>query len=399
MRKDAQVVSAAVSVDFDPVEPVARVSAGDAVAVVKQGEWSDWLPLEFPLLGLLANAHGMVRIYVKQLHPNLEIYVSPVNVNPSHPDLPISYPASLSSEMGREEDAFFTLGIAEDTSALRQGVFDMPEYLVQSRLVLADEIRLLRYSLDHYSSGLLFFYFSSIDQNSHVLWNQHDAELAETYRAVDGAVGEVLRAQPDADLVVMSDHGFTTFDRAVNLNTWLVQHGYMKLNGPGDQEMFGGVDWSQTKAYAVGLNGLYVNLATREQHGVVNRSERPVLLKRISEELLAFRDPINGQAVVEAVSIPHEQADEVAPDLIIGYARGYRGSWQAALGSAPDELVTDNNDAWIGDHCINPADVPGVLFSNRAIRVGNPELKDLTVSVLSIFGIGPGPRMMGRMVF
>ena len=395
LRKDRRTVSVDLTVDIDPQSPAARLSVGESIAVVREGEWSPWLHAEFSLIPHLVNATGMFRVYAKQLHPRFELYVSPVNIDPDEPELPISAPASYSREIARATSPFYTQGIAEDTSALRQGVFTLPEFLSQSRLVFDDERKLLRYSLSQFHEGLLFVYFSSIDQNSHMLWGKHMAEVLETYRAVDAAIGEVLDNSRGADIVILSDHGFTTFDRAVNLNTWLSKSGYMALEGGAadDDVPFARVNWSRTQAYALGLNGLYLNLAGREKQGIVPQgAESQALLKRLSADLLAFRD--DGKTVVESVYAPPRS--NVAPDLIIGYSRGYRGSWQTALGSAPESLVEDNRDAWIGDHCINAADVPGVLFTSRKLTAEDARLKDVTVTILHLFGVSPPPEMTGR---
>jgi len=397
LRKDHRMSSVPLTVDVDPDQPAARLTIGDALAIVREGEWSEWLRAEFPLIPALASATGMFRVYAKQLHPRFELYVSPVNIDPEEPELPISAPAAYSREIARDAGRFYTQGISEDTAALRQGVFSLADYLAQSRLVLDDEHKLLRYALAGFREGLLFVYFSSIDQNSHMLWGKHEPELLDTYRAVDQAIGEVMEHAQGANLVVMSDHGFTTFDRAFNLNTWLWKTGYMTIEGtPGsDEAPFAPVDWSRTRAYALGLNGLYLNLAGREKQGIVAPGpEGQALLRKIGEELAAVRDPDNGKQIIETVHAP--APSKFAPDLIVGYARGYRASWQTALGGMPEALVEDNTDAWIGDHCINAADVPGVLFSSRKIRVDDPQLKDVTVSILDIFGIRAAPGMSGR---
>ena len=399
LRKDHRMSSADLTVDVDPEEAAARLAVGDSLAVVRQGEWSGWLHTEFPLIPGLASATGMFRVYAKQLHPRFELYVSPVNIDPEVPELPISAPANYSREIAHDTGSFYTQGIAEDTAAMRQGVFSLADYIAQSRLVFDDEKKLLQYSLAKFHEGLLFVYFSSIDQNSHMLWGKHEPELLQTYRAVDAVVGEVLADARGANVIVMSDHGFTSFDRGVNLNTWLSKNGYLTLEGgpSADEEPFARVDWSKTQAYALGLNGLYLNLAGRERQGIVaTGASSQALLRKIGDELLAFRDPADGKTVIEAVHAPTRS--DVAPDLIVGYARGYRASWQTALGAAPEALVEDNRDAWIGDHCINAADVPGVLFSNRKVRVDDPRLKDVTVSILGMFGISAAPGMSGRKI-
>jgi predicted AlkP superfamily phosphohydrolase/phosphomutase len=395
LRKQRPYASADLMVDVDPQEAVARLELGHDRAIVRQGEWSPWLTVEFSLIRGIASVRGMFRVYAKQLHPRLELYVSPVNADPRAPELPISAPSGYSRDIALETEPFYTQGIPEDTSALRQNVFDLPEFLSQSHLVFDDELRLLRYALRRYRGGLLFMYFSSIDQNAHVLWGQHEPELLQVYREVDAAIGETIRSQPDADLIVMSDHGFASFDRAVNLNAWLADQGFL------DRTDSAGIVWPHTQVYAMGLNGLYINLAGREKNGIVGPAEKQATMASVRERLLSLRDQPNGNAVVETVYIePSDRANaSTTPDMIVGYARGYRGSWETALGGAPDPVIYDNVDAWIGDHCVNAADVPGVLFSNRRIAGRDPELKDVTASILRFFGASPGPGMTGQEIF
>lgn len=395
LRKDRKPSSAALIVDVDPEQPYARLSLGEETAIVKQGEWSDWIPVEFPLIPHVASARGMVRVFAKQLHPRFELYVSPVNVDPEAPSLPVSEPARFSRDVAAEIGRYPTLGIPEDTAALRQGVFHLDQFLAASRMVLADEQRLLREALRHFNQGFLFFYFSSVDQNSHILWGQHDAELLEFYRKIDDSIGEVAREAPSAELMVMSDHGFAAFDRAVNLNTWLRDQGWLAMSDPVS------VDWSRTQAYALGLNGVYLSMAGREKHGIVRPgAEQRALLASIRARLLALRDPKDGRAVIETAPLTLAPANAaVAPDLIVGYAPGYRGSWRTALGQTGESEIEDNIDAWIADHCVNAADVPGVVFTTRPIRASDPALKDLPVSILALFGVAPEPEMHGHSIY
>jgi len=333
----------------------------------------------------------MFRVYARQLHPRLALYVSPINVDPVSPDLPISVPRSFSREIANHTGRYSTLGIPEDTAALRQGVFNLQEFLSQSRWVMAEERKLLDDSLNRFQEGLLFFYFSSVDQNSHVLWGHHEAELLEVYRAIDASVGEVARRKPEAELMIMSDHGFAPFDRAVSLNNWLQEQGLLAVK-TGTED----IDWPRTQAYAMGLNALYVNLAGRERFGIVQPgAQRDALIERIRQQLLAMRDPLNAAVVIETVSDTHASS----PDLIVGYSRGYRASWETGVGGLSKMVFENNTDAWSADHCINAADVPGVLFSTRKIRLNDPALKDLPVSLLALFGLPPATGMTGRSVY
>lgn len=362
LRKDHALTAAIITLDVDPTNSVARVKLGEQAVVIRQGEWSGWLSAEFTLIPHLSSVHGIVRLYAKQLRPGLEIYVSPINLDPAAPALPISTPPHWSSEIESELGPYSTLGIPEDTSALRQEVLNLPEFQEQTQLVFAEEAKLLDYSLRQFTRGFLFFYFSSVDENSHILWGKHDDELLKVYRKVDDCVGKVRRQQPDAQLFIISDHGFTSFDRAVHLNTWLKENGF------------------SGKAYAMGLNGLYLN-----------HNGDHALLATLRERLLAWRDPANGRRVVEALISTHPAPvnANIAPDFIVGYAPGYRASWQTALGEAPSDAIENNNDAWIADHCINPDDVPGVLFSNTRIDPRAPRLQDVTAAILKRFGLPP----------
>jgi len=407
LRKDRAPPSVKLVVDIDPDEPAARFRLGDIQFILNEHEWSGWIRAKFPLIRGLESARGMFRIYAKQYHPVFQLYVSAVNLDPADPELPLSTPASYSSQLAGQIGPFYTQGIAEDTAIYRQGYFDLQEYLAQSRMVAQEQSHMLRQAFQNVRSGFLFVYLSTVDQNSHVLWGKHEDELLETYRAIDQDIGWVMAHAGTALILVMSDHGFTRFDRAFDVNTWLRSEGFLKLDDPAlsaADEGFAHVDWASTRAYAMGLNGLYVNLRGREKQGIVpDGAERAELLRRISERLLAFRDPRDNAAVVDGVYEPREvfrgRATEYAPDLIIGYARGFRGSWQTALGATPENILEDNLDPWIGDHCVDPREVPGVLLANRPLRLSDPSLADVTVTILKAFGVSPSPEMQGRSVF
>jgi hypothetical protein len=390
LRKDQAFTSTNLVIDLDPEAPLLRIAADDHAIILREGEWSDWISVRFPLIPHLSYVSGMIRIFAKQVHPTLQLYVSPINVDPRVPALPVSNPSNWAQTISAETGPFFTLGIPQDTSALRQGVFSLSEFRSQAGLVSQEERMLLEYALRHFRSGLLFFYFSSVDENSHVLWGRHDTELLDVYRETDRCIGEVRRAFPSTPLIVLSDHGFANFDRAVNLNSWLRNRGFLALAGEsGDDTNLGNLDWSATEAYAIGLNALYLNRKGREAHGIVASGQQSrALIANLTQQLLAWRDPLNGRQIVESVyqEHPSPQNAAVAPDLIIGYARGYRASWQTALGGTPASELEDNHDAWIADHCINPADVPGVLFTSWRHTLARPKLQNVTFLIRRFFG-------------
>jgi predicted AlkP superfamily phosphohydrolase/phosphomutase len=277
-------------------------------------------------------------------------------------------------------------------------------------------------ALDHllagFDQGFLFFYFSSVDQRCHMLWRYADPEhpyfekddvlvdgIREIYREMDDAVGRAMKVvDGDDTFIVMSDHGFGGFYWEVNLNTWLLENGYLALK-PGvrqDQVKYLlGVDWKKTKAYALGLNGLYVNLAGRERQGIVTPGpEYQELLDRLEKELLELRDPRNGKRAVTLVVQTrrdfHGEQIKIGPDIIVGYNLGYRSSWDSPLGEFPKEIFTDNPDPWSGDHLTDYRHVPGVLLTNKRITMDEPALYDLTVAILDEYGVGKTAQMQGR---
>jgi predicted AlkP superfamily phosphohydrolase/phosphomutase len=407
LRKDRRRTTATVVVSVDREARSARFDIDGTQFILREGEWSDWIRVSFPLIPAIKSVSGMVRVFAPKLSSSIKIYISPVNIDPAAPEIAISDPVSYSAELAKAVGPFYTQGIAEDTAALRQGVFQLEDYIAQSRTVAREQLALLRYEIGRFRGGLFFMHMLGIDQDSHMLWNKHESKLLETYRMFDEAVGWVMAQVPDALLIVMSDHGFAAFDRAVNLNTWLMREGFLTLDDPsavGPGELFAHVDWSQTQAYALGLNGLYLNLKGRERQGTVEPgSSAEVLLRVISKRLLEFRDPKSGEPVISSVYSPkqlfHGNAAALAPDLIVGYSPAYRSSWQSALGAVVAETIGDNTDAWIGDHCIDARHVPGVLIANRAVRLDAPQLSDLTVTILNEFEVVAPAEMKGRPVF
>lgn len=407
LRKDRRRASVSLIAHVDPEARAARFELEGKRFILREGEWSDWLRVRFTLIPALKSATGIFRVFAKQLVPRLRIYVSPINIDPASPEVPISVPASFSRELAAAIGPFHTQGIAEDTSALRHGVFDLGEYLTQSRSVALEQFAMLRHGLERFHNGFFFIHFLGIDQDSHMLWGRHEDKLLETYRLFDGAVGWVMERAAGATLIVMSDHGFAAFDRAVHLNTWLMREGFLALKDPADAgsgELFQNVDWPRTQAYALGLNGVYLNLKGRERQGsLMPGLPAELTLRVISRRLRDYRDPKTGRPVAAEVYLPgeiyHGDAVALAPDLIVGYGPGYRSSWQSALGAVAAETIEDNRDAWIGDHCVAAKEVPGVLLANRPIRLADPRLIDLPATILSEYGVARPAKMGGRVVF
>ena len=314
-RKGAPPALEPFTVSVDPLAAVAKFTVQDEKFVLRQGEWSDWVHIQFQLIPFIGNVKGICRFYLKQTHPRFELYVSPINIDPADPALPISTPKNYSRELAEEAGEFYTQGISEDTKARSAGVLDDEEYLEQARTVLAEHRKIFDAEFPKFRAGVFFFYFSSLDLNSHMLWRlidpqhpEYDASLAaeygsalpEFYQQIDQVLGEVLQRMDDhTTILVLSDHGFAPYNRSFNLNTWLLNHGYIALKNepsPDPSQAFANVDWSRTRAYGLGLNGLYLNLRGREREGTVEPgAQADGLLKEIKEKLLGVRDPRSNQ--------------------------------------------------------------------------------------------------------
>jgi len=416
-RKDAPESRVDFTVFIDPENPVAKVSVQDKELILKEGEWSDWIRINYELLPYMQKAGGIVRFYLKEVKPNFKLYVTPVNIDPSNPALPISTPEDYSVEIAENVGLYYTQGIPEDSKALSELVLEDGEFLDQTNIAFGEEQDMLGYELGRFRSGLLFFYIGRVDQLSHMFWRTMDPKhpaydsgsklklvIENAYIEMDRVLGRVLDSiDGDTTVIVLSDHGFAPFYRAFNLNTWLRDNGYAKLTDDSEGEFFQNVDWEKTSAYGVGFNGLYLNLAGRELKGIIGPGDREKLLGEISEKLLSIRDPKNGEQVISRVY----KAEEIysgpylkdAPDLIVGYNKGYRASWETVLGSFPKGILRDNRQKWSGDHLMEAALVPGILLSNREIESENPALTDLAPTVLEEFGIPKQEGMIGESIF
>ncbi len=411
------------TVDVDPLEPVARIAVEDQQFVLKEGEWSGWVPVEFKLMPLIGSVKGICRFYLKQTHPRFQLYVSPINIDPRNPALPISTPSDYSSDLAKQIGEFYTQGIAEDTKALTAGVLDDKEYLQQAHEVLSEHRRAFDAEFPKFHDGVFFFYFSSLDLNAHMLWRltdpqspaydaalaaQYGSSLEEFYQQIDQVLGEVLpKVDDNTTLLVLSDHGFAPYRRSFNLNTWLLNNGYIALKegvSENASEPLANVDWSRTRAYGLGLNGLYLNLRGRERQGIVEPgSQADALLSQLRQKLLAVRDPKDGSQVITRIDLASEAYQgpyaRAGPDALVGYNRGYRAGWKTILGAFPAEVLEDNTNPWSGDHCIDFTKVPGVLLSNRKIEAQAPALTDIAPTILAEFGIAKTRDMMGQSVF
>jgi predicted AlkP superfamily phosphohydrolase/phosphomutase len=366
---------------------------------LKPREYTDWLHLSFRT-AVGAKACGIARFMLTENGAECSLYMSPINIDPERPALPISYPSYYAKYLADLLGPYATCGMAEDTWALNEGVIDEAAFLDQAYSIFEERRGMFLSALDRTSSGVVACVFDTSDRVQHMFYRHmgtsdtHTRVIEEMYQRMDKLVGETLPfVDKDTALYVLSDHGFTSFRRGVNLNSWLHQHGYLKLlpDAPIGGSYFEGVDWSSTRAYALGLGGMYLNVKNREAQGTVEPGPEYERLRReIIEKLGGLRE-VTGEIPIRTVYATSDLYRgpylDAAPDIIVGYNEGYRVSWDSAVGKVAEHILEDNVKAWSGDHCVDPVLVPGVLFSNRAVNATNPGIEDLAPTALASFGV------------
>lgn len=382
--------------------------------------WSDWVKVKFKL-GLLQSERAQVRFRLMRLGDGFQLYVSPLNFDPDAPLFPISEPPDYAAQLAQSIGPYYTTGMVEDHAGLSNRRLDEPAFLDQCELAWLEREAMMLHALENLDEGLLFCLFDTPDRIQHMFWRflepDHPANrvlpsgdfasvIEHAYRRADSMVGKALQFADDSTLTIaLSDHGFGSFRRGVDLNAWLLEHGLLSLK-PGcepsseSSDLLQGIDWSQTRAYAVGLSGLFLNLKGREGAGIVDPADAESLKADIARSLATLPDPQTGQSAIRRVT-PREQTYHgpyvpEAPDLLVHYHRGYRVSWQSGMGGLAASVLSDNTNAWSGDHIVDPELVPGVLFLDRPFNPSAPDIRDLAPTILSALGVPAASSMEGK---
>jgi len=387
----------------------AEVRINGTVHKLAKDVYTDWIKVDFKAAPGI-KVHGICKFLLLSTIPEFQLYVTPVNIDPERPAMPIACPTVYSTYLAKRQGSFATLGLAEDSWALNEKVIADDSFIRQCVDTDKEREKMFFDSLDKVKRGLCVCVFDGTDRIQHTFWRDIDDDhpanqslakkpqrnaIEQLYKRMDILVGKTLSMCRDKDTVFMiiSDHGFNSFRYGVDLNRWLEENGYLKVKeGSRDQKHLAAVDWSQTRAFAIGLAGIFLNLKGRESKGIVAAgTEANRLRDEIAGKLTLLTDPgrQNQSAIKQvynALKIYHGPYKNDAPDLIVGYNRGYRASWETAIGQITDKIFHDNTKAWSGDHCIDPTLVPGVLFCNRRIETEKPRLMDIGPTVLDMFG-------------
>jgi predicted AlkP superfamily phosphohydrolase/phosphomutase len=359
---------------------VVEVLAGDEVRLtigkqelrLKPGKWSPIFELVFPA-GFAFSIHAITQVIVTEIKDRVSLYFLPFQIHPLHSVSPYGTPASFIKDCWKQSP-FLTLGWPQDTNALEDGCISDEQFLDLCGLIFESRKRVYFHHLEHFREGVLAGIFDCLDRVQHMFLHDQGDVVDSWYLKLDEFVGQVQGKVEQLGLekhrfMVLSDHGFRPFDYKVHLNRWLVDNGFMQLAEAAGNDEPAKANWGKTRAYALGLNSLYLNVAGREGQGIVDATTLEGLLDEIKTKLLNWTGP-NGQAVVSRALLKHEvftgPYTRLGPDLVVGYAPGYRASSETGLGKIPAGPVIEvNHDHWGADHCIDAAMVPGVLFANR----------------------------------
>jgi len=384
-------------------------------------EYSDWKELGFDA-GLKVTVKGIARFYLMSLEPEVHLYMTPIHIDPENPAMPISHPEVYAIYLAKKQGKFATLGLAEDTWSLNERVVDERAFFEQAMLFYEERERMFLDAVKQTKKGLVTTVFDTTDRVQHMFYRYLDPThpanagkdteewkdaIFRVYERIDALLAKVQKEidDPETAFLIISDHGFTNFRRGVNLNTWLQENGYLFLKeGAESGDYFDGVDWTRTKAFALGLTGLFINRKGREKSGVVAEgSEYRHLVQELAQRLEGLVDPQTGERCVRRFAVSPQFFSgpyrHDAPDLLIGWEGGYRHSWECAVGRVTDSVFADNTKSWSGDHCVDPSIVPGVLLSNRLLAKEEPRLIDIPASVMRLFGQPIPAYMQGEMIF
>lgn len=408
-----------------------RIQVSGNEITLKPGEWSDWTRIAFPFNSLI-KVQGIGRFRLLSIDPEVRLYLSPIQFDPENlpPGFDITAPAEYAHELAHDNGLFKTMGWTIDTWSTTAGTIDEKVFLEDVRMTVEKDKQILNSLLAKDDWDVLVHYFEFTDRVQHMMFRHFDPKhplykaedaakwggsILESYQQMDAIVGETLQKRPDATLMVVSDHGFASFRRGMNYNTWLAKNGFMTLTGEDTErknledlfdqgDFFVNVDWSKTKAYALGLGQIYINLEGREAKGIVKPgAEYQQVVAAIKQGLEAYVDEETGEKPVAHVFTRDEAYEGVydpvlIPDLIPSNSEGYRVGWQDSLGGIAKTIVEPNLEIWSGDHCsVYPPLVQGILFSSTKLNAANGAyMGDVMPTILAMYGVKPTTNLDGK---
>lgn len=362
-----------------------KLTIGPHSIQLQVGNWSPIFDLTFKL-GTFVNVRVLTRAILTSLDPEVSLYFLPLQLDPLHSPWHYAVPPKFVKSVWKEAGPFLTIGWPQDTTGLEDGFINDQQFLDLCDSIFDSRERILMHQVAHYQEGVLAAVFDSLDRVQHMFWRDRPDIIEGWYIKLDALVGRLesaisKRGLKNTRILVISDHGFSRFDQKIHLNRWLIDKDYLFPHGETQSGNLKEVDWQKSRAYGLGLNSIYLNREGREGQGVVNPTQGEALVEQIRDELLSWTDS-QGNKVVNRVTSNSETFSgalaEYGPDIIVGYAPGFRGSAETGLGEWVSESIEKNLDHWSADHCIDSESVPGVLFCNQGLgNLPEPSYRDI----------------------
>ena len=370
-RQGPHTISLPLTVELIDAD-TARLAIDQQQIELRLGEWSDIVELRFKA-GVLTSIHAITRFIATRLNGAVRMYSLPLQIHPLHSIWHYATSNSFSKKLWKGVGPYLTLGWPQDTTGLEEGCISDEQFLELCRMIFERRIQILEYLLDDFREGVLASIFDDLDRVQHMFFHDRMDIVHGWYRLLDEFVGHLNEKMEGWKgrhrYLILSDHGFSDFRNKIHLNRWLVEQNYLSMRYGGDD--LSGVDWSKTKAYAVGLNSIYLNIVGREGQGSVAAEQIESLLEEIRTKLQDWKDA-DGATMIQKVRFKHEVFNgpytRFGPDLVVGYAPGSRASAETGLGRVPPVALEPNTDHWGADHCMEADAVPGVIFANRDLR-------------------------------
>lgn len=358
---------------------------------LKTKSWSDFIRVKFKV-SMFRTVYGIFNLYLESLRP-FRMYMSSIQIDPENQVFPITYPENYGKILVENIGLFHTLGMPEDTKAVTEKKLETSVFLEQINQIETEREKMFWYEFENFKKGVFSFVFDAGDRLTHIFWNNEGVltpEIEKYYLNKDKFLGKIIERLDDKTrLIVFSDHGFSNFTKQVSINKWLIEKGYMECDYSKNNSLLKFVNWKKTKAYALGFTSVYLNLIGREKEGCVSEEEKEDLLEELKKNLLKLKDgEVNVLTnVYKSTDVYKGEYLNLAPDLILGFAPGYRMSNKSVIGELDDEIIFNNTSEWKGDHLIDSTHVPGVLFTNFKINKENPEIIDIAPTILKMFGV------------
>jgi predicted AlkP superfamily phosphohydrolase/phosphomutase len=385
-KKGSQTLQAAIDFRLELLEEnTAQLRIGKERIPLVKGRWSPILQVSFKVkFGI--SVHAITRAILNDHPSGLGLYFLPLQIHPLHSPWPYATPKSFVKEAWNAFGPFLTLGWPQDTTGLEEGFIQDDQFLALCDSILSTREQLFLHQVSGFKEGVLAAVFDSLDRVQHMFWRDRPDIVDGWYERLDGLLGRIQDQAGEGDgrelrILVISDHGFADFEMKVHLNRWLIDRGYLVLKDYRDSGVLEDVDWSRSRAYAIGLTSIYLNQTNREGLGIVQEADRDMLLESLKGDLIQWQGP-DGRKVVNGVWCGEEVYSgpwtTYGPDIVVGFNAGYRASAQTGLGGWEKDALEPNRDHWGADHCMDPAIVPGVLFSNRNLKdLSNPSYRDI----------------------